>query len=328
MKLHMAKEGDTIHTLSEKYEIELERILAANPHIEDSESLTRGTKVKIPSGPVSMQQAKEQATQEEKVLLAGLQPTSAGVKPESLYNEGAMGADTAAVSSVPNLANPFANTANPTHTWGIPGSLEAQAATPAFYKTELPASNQSPLHVKWSGMQDGAAVHPYAPLPTPTVPAGAGAPAFYPGPFGFGTPSLSPAAMVPYGGYGGHYQAPESVFAPSYGVFPDPFAAAQGVFAPAAGDCGCGGGPRLPYALPLRSTTDAPAEFARANVTGVAAETPVESAPKASGPEEKIQSAKRKTKPPTRTDSLQALLRRSKARRKPTRRASKPWVND
>jgi hypothetical protein len=339
MKLHMAKDGDTILTLSEKYEMEPERILAANPQIEESELLTRGTKVKIPSGPITMQQAKAPAAQAAPVPQASLAPTWAGMKPESFVSKAELVTDKAAVSGMPNLVYPFADAAAGqtgqaaiTHMYGNPYAPVAAESAPAFYKTELPASNYSPLHVKWSGMQEGPAVHPYAPIPTPAVQAGAQAQTFYPGPYGYSTPPMAPTGMLPYGG---HYQAPESAFAP-YGVYPGPFAA-PGMVHKAAGDCGCGGSAaRLPYALPQRGAVSAPPEFSRANVTGIAerVEAPIEQAAEAtprgaSATKGKARStAKSKAKRPTPTDKLRAFVRRSKTRLQPTRRLSKPWVND
>lgn len=56
MKLHIGKEGDTVISLSDKYGVEPERILEANPQLSGTTAIERGMKVKIPSGPVSMQQ--------------------------------------------------------------------------------------------------------------------------------------------------------------------------------------------------------------------------------------------------------------------------------
>ena len=61
MRLHIAKDGDTIQVLSEKYGVAADRILAANAQLGAAEPLTRGIKVKIPTGPVYMTSAAEAA---------------------------------------------------------------------------------------------------------------------------------------------------------------------------------------------------------------------------------------------------------------------------
>lgn len=53
MKIHIVKEGDTLYSLSEKYNVDLEKIVAANPEIIEPSRVEPGKKVKIPKGPVS-----------------------------------------------------------------------------------------------------------------------------------------------------------------------------------------------------------------------------------------------------------------------------------
>ncbi|MCI3923645.1 LysM peptidoglycan-binding domain-containing protein [Paenibacillus sp. TRM 82003] len=426
MKLHIAKEGDTLVSLSEKYEVEAERIQAANPQLEGVDELTRGTKVKIPSQPVTMRsetRAEAPAAQNVAPAAQNVAPTAQnvapaaqnvppaaqnvapaaqnvapaaqnvapaaqnvppaaqnvapaaqntapavnpqpiaplaqyvspnaanagpnapaaelpttvkGIAPESFAHKAELAPEKAVVSGLPNMVYPFASEESPAAPTTTPNE-NASSELPSFYKTELPASNQSPLHVKWSGMPEGEAVHPYAPLPTPAVPAGAQSPTTYPpGPFGYGAsqPGFPGAQQQPMwaeqpgwpGGMPyGHFQTPPTAFAPYSG-------------APAGGDCGCGGPPRLPYALPLRGTADgypaastvnapiAPiADASRASVNSVA-EAPVEApaAPKAA----KAKPAKKKAKTAP-TNSLRAFLKQAKARPKSYRRGSKPWVND
>ncbi len=55
MKIHIVKLGETLYELSKKYGIELKKLLAANPQIEDPEKINVGTKVKIPSAPTPME---------------------------------------------------------------------------------------------------------------------------------------------------------------------------------------------------------------------------------------------------------------------------------
>ncbi|MCG7213145.1 LysM peptidoglycan-binding domain-containing protein [Paenibacillus mucilaginosus] len=51
MKIHIVKNGDSLYALSQKYNVELEKLIAANPQIADPNELTVGAKVKIPLSP-------------------------------------------------------------------------------------------------------------------------------------------------------------------------------------------------------------------------------------------------------------------------------------
>ncbi|TVY11925.1 LysM peptidoglycan-binding domain-containing protein [Paenibacillus cremeus] len=51
MKIHIVKKGDTLYELSKKYNIELDKLIAANPQIADPNVLDVGMKVKIPHEP-------------------------------------------------------------------------------------------------------------------------------------------------------------------------------------------------------------------------------------------------------------------------------------
>ncbi|WJH28007.1 LysM peptidoglycan-binding domain-containing protein [Paenibacillus sp. CC-CFT742] len=53
MKIHMVKKGDTLYLLSQKYNVGLDKIIAANPQITDPDKLDIGMKVKIPAEPVT-----------------------------------------------------------------------------------------------------------------------------------------------------------------------------------------------------------------------------------------------------------------------------------
>ncbi|MCG7380088.1 LysM peptidoglycan-binding domain-containing protein [Paenibacillus sp. ACRSA] len=53
MKIHMVKKGDTLYLLSQKYNVALDKIIAANPQISDPDKLDIGMKVKIPAAPVT-----------------------------------------------------------------------------------------------------------------------------------------------------------------------------------------------------------------------------------------------------------------------------------
>ena len=52
MKIHM-KKGDTLYLLSQKYNVALDKLIAANPQIADPDKLDIGMKVKIPAQPVT-----------------------------------------------------------------------------------------------------------------------------------------------------------------------------------------------------------------------------------------------------------------------------------
>ncbi|HZG77013.1 MAG TPA: hypothetical protein VEZ72_14265, partial [Paenibacillus sp.] len=216
-----------------------------------------------------------------------------------------------------------------------PQGLETEPL-PSYYKTEPAMGDLSPLHVPWSGMNDGPAVHPFAPLPTPVVPAGA--PTYFPGPVGFGAmPSASFGAFggVDASAYATYGAAPEPFAMPS---FPQPFPQPSypPYAAPAAHDCGCGGqpAPRLPYALPLRES--ALRTEARAFSSAAAAQPQTE--PQAAPPVEAAQpSAKAEPKRKARsrgksarvsgTDRLRSFLKRATGAGRPKRGKSKPWVN-
>ncbi|WP_159881177.1 LysM peptidoglycan-binding domain-containing protein [Paenibacillus puerhi] len=49
MKIHIVKKGDTLYELSQKYEVELDKLIAFNPQIANPDVLDIGMKIKIPS---------------------------------------------------------------------------------------------------------------------------------------------------------------------------------------------------------------------------------------------------------------------------------------
>ncbi|HZG78102.1 MAG TPA: LysM peptidoglycan-binding domain-containing protein, partial [Paenibacillus sp.] len=83
MRLHIAKEGDSIQSLSAKFGVATERILAANPQLGEAASLTRGMKVKIPTGPVYMTSAAEAA---QAVPAPQAEPAATPVAPSAAEN--------------------------------------------------------------------------------------------------------------------------------------------------------------------------------------------------------------------------------------------------
>lgn len=390
MKLHISKEGDTLYSLSDKYGVEPERILEANSHLTGSGAIARGMKIRIPSGPVSMQQhgsaalemrgePKQEPKQEKKqepkpqepvaeekpmlqvqqtkpapsLTLKPIQPAEE-VKP----NPPLKAEEKAEVQQVPAQPNPPLKTEekagaqqvlpqpNPPAS-GVPfyplGIPEAQPFStydslnmaqnshesappapnqPAYYKTEPGESAQSPLHVKWSGMNDGA-VHPFAQTPSPAVPVSAAYSTAYPPSYNY--PFPAPQSQMPY-----HtaYLPHVSSEMPYPGI-PEPYMP-QYPFVPfaASGDCGCGyPQPALPYALPKRNgseeeqiqAADSRTVDSGAADAGEALKTKAEARRKTSVKKAKISS---------RADQLREFVKQTKSRPKRTRSVSTPWVND
>ncbi|WP_309120390.1 hypothetical protein [Paenibacillus sp.] len=360
MKLHIAKDGDSINALSEKYGVARERILAANPQLGGTEALARGAKVKIPTGPVFMsasggarqpepiapyaaaafaghrQETQAQAAAEPAAELPEptLPTTTASMPTVSTLPTVPSAPPIASMPSVPTASNaptaasaPAMNSASPTI------SPAGSESLPSYYKTEPAVGDQSPLHVQWSGMNDGpAAEHPFAPLPTPVVPAGA--PTFYPGPFGYGHVPAAP----PYGAFG---PTDPSAFA-TYGAIPEPFPSPfpspfpppfQGHPSPASHDCGCGGPAvsRLPYALPLRGGEErayASAAQGQAPEAAPTAGTAETAPPAAKAEAKKARSRKKNACVSSSDDLLRSFLKRASGVRRSSRRKSRPWVND
>lgn len=55
MKIHIVKKGDTLYLLAQKYNVTLEKVIAANPQLADPNQLSIGEKIKIPTDPVAME---------------------------------------------------------------------------------------------------------------------------------------------------------------------------------------------------------------------------------------------------------------------------------
>ncbi|KZE67647.1 peptidoglycan-binding protein LysM [Paenibacillus jamilae] len=55
MKIHIVKKGDTLYLLAQKYNVTLEKVIAANPQLADPNQLSIGEKIKIPTEPVTME---------------------------------------------------------------------------------------------------------------------------------------------------------------------------------------------------------------------------------------------------------------------------------
>ncbi len=59
MKIHIAKQGDTLNKLSQKYNVGLQQLIEMNPRIEKPEQIEVGKKVKIPSAIVPVEPPSE-----------------------------------------------------------------------------------------------------------------------------------------------------------------------------------------------------------------------------------------------------------------------------
>jgi morphogenetic protein associated with SpoVID len=51
LKIHMVKSGDTLYEIAQKYNVDLEKLIASNPQIADPNVIEVGMKVKIPNAP-------------------------------------------------------------------------------------------------------------------------------------------------------------------------------------------------------------------------------------------------------------------------------------
>ncbi|QKG84123.1 LysM peptidoglycan-binding domain-containing protein [Kroppenstedtia pulmonis] len=52
MKLHVVQSGDTLWKIAQRYRVSLQKLVDANPHIDGSDQLEAGVRVKIPTGKV------------------------------------------------------------------------------------------------------------------------------------------------------------------------------------------------------------------------------------------------------------------------------------
>ncbi|WP_169713551.1 LysM peptidoglycan-binding domain-containing protein [Paludifilum halophilum] len=60
MKLHVVQSGDTLWKIAQRYDISLQKLMDANPHIEDAECMKDGLKVRIPTGKVKVSETKQE----------------------------------------------------------------------------------------------------------------------------------------------------------------------------------------------------------------------------------------------------------------------------
>jgi morphogenetic protein associated with SpoVID len=55
LKIHIVKKNDTLFNLANKYNVELDAILAINPQIQEPDKIDVGMKVKIPAHPLPVE---------------------------------------------------------------------------------------------------------------------------------------------------------------------------------------------------------------------------------------------------------------------------------
>lgn len=60
MKIYIARPGDSLTELAFRYQLPEEKLLEANPHIEDPAHLSPGVKIRIPTGKISLSLEKQQ----------------------------------------------------------------------------------------------------------------------------------------------------------------------------------------------------------------------------------------------------------------------------
>lgn len=70
MRIYLVQPGDTLDQLANRFQVTEERILEANPHIEDPGYLPKGMKVRIPRGKIALSVKKREPTESEKPKVA------------------------------------------------------------------------------------------------------------------------------------------------------------------------------------------------------------------------------------------------------------------
>lgn len=72
MKIHIVKEGDTLFKLSQQYGVDMEKLTAANPQLQDPNQIDIGMKIKIPSQPKQLKSKKllDKKTSEKEQMLS------------------------------------------------------------------------------------------------------------------------------------------------------------------------------------------------------------------------------------------------------------------
>lgn len=71
MKIHVVRKGDTLYDIAQKYGVDLDVLIAANPQIEDPDVLMIGQKIRIPSKGVAEPAARQAEPDGEAAAAAG-----------------------------------------------------------------------------------------------------------------------------------------------------------------------------------------------------------------------------------------------------------------
>ena len=173
MKLHIAKEGETLERLATVYGVPVSLLRAANPHAAGG-TLIRGSKVKIPYGtvkPAAAQMVRVSAESASDETEAGTEPVpQASGENENAAAEAAEsgGSENAASAVSPNEANPANDKAVKKEVWtwssfvkrSEPGQAGgASAAAPSAGNAAQPQSAPQPSAAPQTGQA------PHAPVP-------------------------------------------------------------------------------------------------------------------------------------------------------------------
>jgi morphogenetic protein associated with SpoVID len=87
MKIHIVRPGDEFEQLVQKYNVPLERLLAANPGLHEGEALEVGTKIRIPTGKVRLTKPKQEEAAVEEINPIYLKPVQSDEQPNELAKE-------------------------------------------------------------------------------------------------------------------------------------------------------------------------------------------------------------------------------------------------
>jgi morphogenetic protein associated with SpoVID len=93
MKIHIVRPGDEFEQLVQKYNVPLERLLAANPGLHEGEALEVGTKIRIPTGKVRLTKPKQEEAAVEEINPIYLKPVQSDEQPNELAKETEEGID-------------------------------------------------------------------------------------------------------------------------------------------------------------------------------------------------------------------------------------------
>lgn len=161
MKIHVVKKGDTLYLLSKKYNVELDKIIAANPQLSDPNKIDVGMKIKIPSGSmpvhtphnIAFKHKVKQGDSLFKIAKAFGVPLADMIKANiHLKNPNVL--MTGDVVFVPDMNNPGTGTAGTTSALGmdkVPGAAPVEAVdnlvppTPIAPEPAAKEDNDAPL---------------------------------------------------------------------------------------------------------------------------------------------------------------------------------------